>query len=120
MKPEKFKVIDFIRELIIVIDVDLENFPNKELEIKNRIKNNSYDMLELAYEANSIENSERKKELIQKIIAKTKTVDFLINLAFDRKLITKKKYLKVGKRLDDIIMYTVGWFNSITKANIKV
>ena len=34
MKEEKFKVINFIRELIIYIDKNLENFPRKEIEIK--------------------------------------------------------------------------------------
>ena len=38
MKDEKFKVIDFIRKLIIRIDTELANFPKKEIEIKNRIR----------------------------------------------------------------------------------
>ena len=52
MKDEKFKVIDFIRKLIIRIDTELANFPKKEIEIKNRIRTNTYDILELAYLAN--------------------------------------------------------------------
>lgn len=31
MKDEKFKVIDFIRKLIIKIDTELVNFPKKEI-----------------------------------------------------------------------------------------
>ena len=38
MKKEKFKVIDFIRELIVRVEKELENFPKKDIEIKNRIK----------------------------------------------------------------------------------
>lgn len=116
MKPEKFKVIDFIRELIVVIDIRLDNFPKKELEIKNRIKSNSYDLLELAYEANSIENIEKKKELIYKMLAKVKVIDFLVNLSLDRDLIAKKHYLKLGARLDDIARYTGGWLKSLNQA----
>ena len=52
MKQEKFKVINFIRELILYIDSNLDNFPKKDIELKNRIRNNSYDLLELAYKAN--------------------------------------------------------------------
>ena len=52
MKEEKFKVINFIRELIIYLDKYLENFPKKDIEIKNRIKNISYNILELTYKAN--------------------------------------------------------------------
>ena len=50
MKEEKFQVINFIRKLIIVIDKELSNFPKKDLELKNRIRINSYDLLELCYE----------------------------------------------------------------------
>lgn len=38
MKKEKFKVIDFIRELIVRIDKNLDNFPKKDIEIKNRLR----------------------------------------------------------------------------------
>ena len=62
MKEEKFKVINLIRELVIYIDNYLENFPRKDIELKNRIKNLSYDMLELAYKANiSNENKDLYK-----------------------------------------------------------
>ena len=33
VKEEKFKAIQFIRELIIYIDKMLENFPKKDLEM---------------------------------------------------------------------------------------
>ena len=38
MKQEKFQVINFIRELIIHIDNNLDNFPKKDIELKNRIR----------------------------------------------------------------------------------
>ena len=50
MQQEKFKVIGYIRNLINNVDKNLENFPKKDIEIKNRIRNSSYDLLELAYE----------------------------------------------------------------------
>ena len=40
IKEEKFKVIQFIRELIIYIDKNLDNFPKKDIELKNRIRIN--------------------------------------------------------------------------------
>ena len=43
MKEEKFQVINFIRKLILEIDKELSNFPKKDIELKNRIRNNSYD-----------------------------------------------------------------------------
>ena len=53
MKEEKFKVINNIRELLVIIDNELDNFPKKDIEIKNRIRNNSYDLLEIVYYANN-------------------------------------------------------------------
>lgn len=108
MKTEKFKIIEFIRQLIITIDKELINFPKKENELKNRIRSNSYDILELIYEANSSENIEFKISLLQKILAKVKVIDFLLNLSYDREIITSKKYLKLANRIDDITKYTTG------------
>ena len=90
MKEEKFKVIQFIKEMLVIIDKQMDNFPKKEIELKNRIRNNTYDILEIAYEANIIENIEKKKELIARVIAKIKIIDFLLNLSWEKSLITQK------------------------------
>ena len=38
MRTEKFKVIEFIRQLIIAVDKELINFPKKENELKKQNK----------------------------------------------------------------------------------
>ncbi len=113
MKQEKFKVINFIRELIVTIDKELSDFPKKDIELKNRIRNNSYDLLELSYEDNTTSNIENKEILQEKIIAKIKILDFLLNLCYDKMIINNKKYIKFGEKIDDIIKYTIGWIKSI-------
>ena len=125
MREIKFKVIQFIREFIIIIDKELDNFPKRDIEIKNRIRTNTYDLLEISYEANSAEDKEYKVKLIIKMIAKVKVIDFLINLSYDKKLITEKKYFKLASRLDDIIKFSTGWMRKIstgtpTKQNAAV
>ncbi len=119
MRTEKFKIIEFIRQLIIAIDKEMENFPKKDNELKSRIRSNSYDILELIYEANSSQNVELKISLIQKILAKVKVIDFLLNLSYDREIITSKKYLKLANRIDDITKYANGWLNSMANSNNK-
>ena len=89
-------------------------FPKKEIELKNRIKTNSFDILELSYETNSIEDVKTKIQLLQKVLAKIKVIDFLLNLSLDKEMITSKKYLKLANKIDDITKYTVGWVNSMT------
>ena len=92
MKTERFKIIQFIRELIIMIDKQMDNFPKKDIEIKNRIRSNSYDILEIAYEANVEQDLIRKKVLLNKIVATIKILDFLLNMSYDKEIITAKKY----------------------------
>ncbi len=58
MKIEKFKIIQFIRELLILIDKEMDNYPKKDIELKNRIRENSFNILELAYEANNVPDKE--------------------------------------------------------------
>lgn len=113
MKEEKFQVINFIRNLILTIDKELNNFPKRDIEIKNRIRNISYDLLELSYEANTTNNIKNKEILLEKIMSKIKVLDFLLNLCYDKMIINNKKYIKFGERIDDIIKYTTGWLKSI-------
>ena len=97
--------------LIVYIDKYLENFPKKDIEIKNRIKSTSYDILEEAYKANNIEKN--KSEHIENIIAKIKVIDFLLNLCYDKQIINQKRYVKFGEKMDDILKYCIGWKKSI-------
>ncbi|MGN1326650.1 MAG: four helix bundle protein [Clostridia bacterium] len=116
MQKEKFKVINFIRELINNIDKNLDNFPKKDIEIKNRIRNASYDLLELTYEANTTDNDELKIALIDKCVSRAKIIDFLINLSYEKEIINNKRYLKFGEAIDEIVKYLVGWKKSINRA----
>ena len=114
MKEEKFKVIQYTKEFIIEIEKQLENFPRKDIEIKSKIRNNSFELLEILYEANTTIGENRpKKELLEKAIAKLKIIDFLINLSYDKNLINNRKYVRLGEKLDNIIKYIVGWAKTL-------
>ena len=116
MKEEKFRVINFIRELIVYIDKYLVNFPRKDIELKTRIRNLSYDILEEAYKVNATGENEKIQNL-DNIIAKIKVIDFLLNLCYDKQIINLKRYMKFGAKLDDILKYTIGWKKSIKQKN---
>ena len=113
MRAEKFKVIDFIREIIVDVDKEMDNFPKKDIEIKNRIRSNTYDLLELAYKANASLECTIKQQLILEMLAKVKLIDFLLNLSFDKRIITSKKYFKLANKLDNIVKYATGWLNKV-------
>lgn len=109
MKTEKFKVIDSTRQFVIECTKRLENFPKKELEISSKIKMNSYDMLEIAYFANSLEDIQNKIDQISLLLAKAKVIDFLLEVAVDINCLTKKQYIKLANRLGDIEKFSTGW-----------
>ena len=66
-------------------------------------------------EANITSNIENKKRLLEKVIAKIKILDFLLNLCYDKMIINSKKYIRFGERINDIIKYATGWLNSLDK-----
>ena len=120
IEEEKFKSIQFIRELIIYLDNMLEGFPKKDLEIKRTIKEESYNMLKIAYLANVTTDLKIRRENLEKILVSAKLIDFLVNLSYDKKIINQKKYLKVGQRIDDIVKYVTGWIKvTIEESNKK-
>lgn len=109
---EKFKIIELIKDLIFAIDKYLVNFPNKEMELKRRIKDSGYELLLLTYEANVTTNVEKKKDLQERGIAIIKFLDFLLNLCYEKQIINAKRYFKFGESLDNIVKYFAGWVNS--------
>ena len=51
--------------------------------------------------------------MLLKIVAKIKVIDFLLNLCFEKQIITEKKYFKLTQKIDDIVKYTMGWLKYI-------
>ena len=103
MKSEKFKIIKLVKEFIIRVEENLENFPKKDVELKREIKERSYRLLLKVYNGNITNNKIKRKELQEEIIAEIKYLDFLINMCYDKKIINGKKYIKFGEKLDELV-----------------
>lgn len=112
MKYEKFKIVNLIKDLIISIDKNLVNFPKKEIELKQIIKNTAYELLLVVYEGNITTNMDKRQNLQENAIAKLKYLDFLINMCYEKQIINGKRYIKFGESLDNIIRYVVAWKNT--------
>lgn len=93
IKEEKFKAIQFIRELIVYLDTMLENFPKKDLEISRLIKQESYEMLKLAYMANVTADLTLRQRNLEMVIARVKLLDFFVNMSYDKKIINQIQFL---------------------------
>lgn len=108
-------MVDCIRLFIKSLSFNLDSFPKKEYELKERIKKNAYDILEIAYEANTTEVIELKINLINKMLAKIRVIDYLLDMAVELSLLPNKKYLKMGNSLADIEKFSRGWLVHIKK-----
>ena len=115
MKSEKFKIANLVKELALIIDKNLINFPKKEVELKYKIKEANYNLLLIIYEANTTTDIDYRIKLQEKAIAMVKYLDFLINLCYDKQIINGKKYIKFGEKLDIIIRYILAWKNVTVK-----
>lgn len=113
--PEKFKIIEMIKDLITAIDKYLVNFPNKEIELKRKIKECAYDLLYITYEANITIDENKRRDLQEKGVAHIKLLDFLVNQCYDKEIINAKRYFRFGESLDNIVRYYAGWINSYKK-----
>ena len=108
-KDEKFQIVILIQKLIRDEDLYLLNFPRKEMELKQNIKNTSLELLKLVYEANITGNAERQNMLQEKSLALVNFIDFLINLCYEKKIINSKKYIRFGESLEKILRYILAW-----------
>lgn len=117
LKTEKLKVLELVKELNDVVDKYLVNFPNKEIELKRKIREASYELLLITYEANVTKNALKKIDIQERAISLIKFIDYLINKCYDKQIINGKKYFKYGELLENILKYYIGWINSTRKTS---
>ncbi|MCX6752788.1 MAG: four helix bundle protein [Candidatus Nomurabacteria bacterium] len=77
-----------------------------------RIENHFLDLLELIYKAYyaPIEN---KSNIIVEAISKNDIIKYLLQIAFENKLIKEKQYLELSSKLHEVGKILGGWKNSI-------
>ena len=103
---DNFRLIISIKRLISYLDKIIVNFPNNEKVLKDKINNTLYDILELTYLANELND---RKTLQKRIIVKIKMLDFYFKVSCDKKYLSYKKYSKVSNHLLNILKGLYGW-----------
>ena len=83
-----------------------------------RIENHFLDLLELIYKA-YYANIENKSIVIIKAITKNDIIKYLLQIAFENKLIKEKQYLELSNKLQEVGKILGGWKNSIENKLIK-
>ena len=84
------------------------NLDNSYKDIKNRIINTMYEILEDIYYCNLLEINKRKNYQ-RKIIVKIKMLDYYFNKLLKYKLILDKHHEDISKRLMILLKLTLGW-----------
>ena len=109
---DRFLVVRHVKDFIYLIDEMVINFPRKDFVIKNRIMNDSMDILELIYLANS---SDINKELRYKILGKLSMLDFYLEKSYKNNIISEKVLRKYSNRIANITKLIYGWIRSESK-----
>lgn len=105
MKNE-FLIVKNIKEFIVSLDNFLNNYPRKEYELRNRLVNTSYDLLELVYRSNY------KKDYLDRISSLISMIDFYLELSFKKKIINEKRVMNMSNKLLIINKMVYKWYES--------
>ena len=108
---DKFKIAKYIKEFIILLDDFLLNYPKKYFELRNRLVNDTYSLLELVYSANYTVLNMRKSIQI-KALMKVNLIDFYIEESFRKRIISEKQSLRLSNKLLNINKMIYSWIDS--------
>ena len=108
---DKLLIITKIKQTIEYIDKTISNFPNKENNLKTRINNTMYELLENTYNGNINKNDIRKKYQ-NKTIINLRMLDYYLKLSMNKKIISLKKYTTIGNYLLEINDLIIIWIRN--------
>ena len=109
MKTYSFLIVKNMKIFIQSIDGIIVNYPRKELIIKNRLLNDSLDILELIYLANYQRDIKEKNNLQMKLLSKISMLDFYLERSYLNKYISEKVFQNKCNQLNRITKMIYGW-----------
>ena len=110
---EKYKIHENLiiarvaRKTLRFIEKNTKNFPNEYKILKDRIIGSCYNILEWIYRANVFQSKEDKKEIIVNI----RMLNFYLEEALRKELLSNKKFLSYTKHLLELDLMVRSWFN---------
>ena len=110
---EKFKLLNYTYEFISKMYVDLLNFPKKHELIKDKLIQTAFDLLERISSGNYSHNKKYKRQMADEAVSKVKTINFLLSMIENQKIISNKITHRLKLQLDEISRCLVGWRKAI-------
>ena len=106
----ELKVIDKTKKTIVYIENIIDNFPKNEIVLKNNLKYNLYELLESIYYSSYLYSNDRINKLYYCLV-KIKMIDLYINITFNKKIISYKKFINICGYLNEIVKMIYGMIN---------
>lgn len=109
MNTNEFRIVTNMKKFILSLDTILINFPKNEKVLKDKIKETSYEVLELINLANL---KPEKLEYQYVIISKLSMLDFYFEEAISKAYISEKKCKNKCDELLNITKMIYGWIKN--------
>lgn len=90
-----YKTINYINKLLV-------NYPKKEVILRNNIEKNNYAWIESIFAFNINDSWRIKEKYLKDILIKLSMCEFYIKISYEKKIISKKKFIVVGNYLLEI------------------
>ena len=110
MNNDKFVIAKNIKEFIMILDDYLVNYPKRYYELRNKMMNDSYKLLELVYLANYKEVEDRKPIQLEALV-RINLIDFYIEESYKRKIISDKQSTSISNKLLTINKMLYKWID---------
>ena len=105
----EFLIVKRLKEFCLSIDSIVINFPKKELLIRERLLNDSLEILNDVFYVNLDKNIDSRNNYKKKIISKFNMLDFYVEYLFKKNFINKKVCEKVCRELNEMCKMIYGW-----------
>ena len=110
---EKFKLLNYTYEFINNMYTNVQNFPKKHELIKNKLVQTSFELLEKISSGNYSHNKKYKRQMADEAVSKVKTINFLLYMIENDKMISNKMTHRLKLQLDEISKCLIGWRKAI-------
>ena len=112
MNNNNFRLVNNMKKFIMSLDSFLDNYPKKELIMKDNMYKCSYEILELIYYANQLDDINMKMDIQKKIDSKLSMLDFYLERSFKLHFISEKQCLNKSNDLLVITKMIYGWIKN--------
>lgn len=109
---ERFKILSETKRFVEYVNKILVNYPKRSYVLKDRMENTSYELLELIYYTNMIEDRILNQK---KILTKISMLDFYFEISYENTYISLKKLNQGVRILENIRRLVYGWIKNESK-----